>query len=815
MKKRIIIILSAIILFILAGTVYLNNIFLPRKIKSVLINILQEATDKKATIERVRFNIFKGLVLDNLVIYDRDKKIVALKEASCAFFLPAIFQKKIIIPVIHLRQMQVFLERRKDNAFNLKDLIAKKPVSGKSKFSIILYKLSVADSTIVFQDNSFTEPFNRTIDNLNLNVNFFLPAKVRFNLSIPRRGNDNLQVNVAGEYRFLQKELMGKAMLQGILPQEFAKYYQGYGLTIKSGNLDVILNFKANSDFLYLETEVEKRNLALARENISLLLQGKTNLKFSYNLKNKTYKLHGKTAVFDSSLLGLEKVGTLSDIKAELTFDESNVSCPQLNASIWGIPFTANFTLRDFNNPSWDARIFCRTGLERIKVILQDKFNLGIPVQVSGDGVFSLEIKNGSGQYPFQLRGLLELSNASLKIEKPGLIFQDIKGKLEFTPDSLNCAPLTFSYAGTPYRLEAVVENFKYPRVRMKLASEQLSMKSVFSVADKLIQINQGNVAIHNSRFLFAGRLDIANPYAIQADISGKAKIELTDILKFNLAFKDRLYQAAPEGTINARFRIKGNPQNFKSCSINADLWGAGVSLYGLKAKNLTMDYLQEDGAAAINSLHMNMYSGSVDTYVKINFNSKDYPYLANIAVSGLKIEELKQDTPAKNKDISGIITLGARLSGFLSDISRTNGGGKIMIKDGRIWNIDLFKGLGSIIFTQDFANIVFSEGACTFTIAERHLFTEDLLLKSNITDLSGSLNIGFDGSLSGSLDVQIIDEMVPITGTFRDLTTAIVGRSGRFGTIKISGTLKEPKYKFQTAVMDILKSIKKTLFGE
>jgi hypothetical protein len=149
------------------------------------------------------------------------------------------------------------------------------------------------------------------------------------------------------------------------------------------------------------------------------------------------------------------------------------------------------------------------------------------------------------------------------------------------------------------------------------------------------------------------------------------------------------------------------------------------------------------------------------------------------------------------------------KINGFSNDLSRLNGAGNIFITDGKLWELNLFKGLGSLLFARDFASIIFSEGSCGFLISDKHIFSDNLKLKSNIAELSGAVKIGFDNSIDASLNVNILDEMVPLSGTFKDITTAIIGQSGRFGVIKISGTLKEPKYKFQPAVADIIKGLK------
>lgn len=75
MKKKIIIILAILILIISLGIIYLNNVILPTKIKSLIVKGLEDATNKEVTLQSLQFSIFKGLVLRNLVIYDSEKTI--------------------------------------------------------------------------------------------------------------------------------------------------------------------------------------------------------------------------------------------------------------------------------------------------------------------------------------------------------------------------------------------------------------------------------------------------------------------------------------------------------------------------------------------------------------------------------------------------------------------------------------------------------------------------------------------------------------------------------------------------------------------
>jgi hypothetical protein len=212
--------------------------------------------------------------------------------------------------------------------------------------------------------------------------------------------------------------------------------------------------------------------------------------------------------------------------------------------------------------------------------------------------------------------------------------------------------------------------------------------------------------------------------------------------------------------------------------------------------------------------MDLSLYEGTIRSAASMNLISQNQPYWLTLDIQGVKLEKLKLDTKSKDRDIAGLVQAYAKINGFSSDLSRLSGAGWIKISEGRLWQLDLFKGLGKLLFIQDFSTIVFHEGFCTFSVKDRYISSDDLTLKSQITNLIGSVKLGFDSSIDAQLNVEVLDENVPLAGTFKDITTAIVGKAGRFGVIKISGTLKEPKYKFKTAVAvtDIIKGLKDIL---
>src|SRR3989339_373966 len=182
--KKISVILLSLLVLISCAIIYLNKVVLPVKIKALIIEAVEKQTGKRASLESVRFNLFKGLVLSGLNLYDGQQKLIGIKEASCSFLiLPILKEKKIIIPSLKIKEPYLYLERRLDNTFNLLDLIPKKTSpEGKQQFNFIVSGIRVLNGRVDFQDNAVSPAFSKSLDQITLNLSLSLPAGLRFNL---------------------------------------------------------------------------------------------------------------------------------------------------------------------------------------------------------------------------------------------------------------------------------------------------------------------------------------------------------------------------------------------------------------------------------------------------------------------------------------------------------------------------------------------------------------------------------------------------------------------------------------------------------
>jgi hypothetical protein len=359
------------------------------------------------------------------------------------------------------------------------------------------------------------------------------------------------------------------------------------------------------------------------------------------------------------------------------------------------------------------------------------------------------------------------------------------------------------------------VSSFRPLAVDLELVSKDLFLKGGFSFSGNLIKLTSLSGKYLNSAFAADGSIDIANLLNLTGQIDAGLNIDLRDLKTMFPKYQDRLSQIDLNGLIHVQLGIEGDLNDLKSSTLEAKFSSPAVSGYGLEAQDFFLNYRQKEAQAEISLMRLSLYDGTAELTAKMNLNSENFPFWLTLDLQGVRLEKLKLDTAAKDKDLAGILQAQAKINGFAKDILRLNGEGRINISEGKLWELNLFQGLGKLLFTKDFAQITFQEGSCGFIIRDKYISTDNLRLKSNLTDLSGAVKIGFDNSLAASLNVEVLDQTLPLSGTFQDVAKAIIGKAGRFGEIKISGTLKEPKYKFEPQVTDILQGLKDTIFGK
>ena len=795
-KKTLIVLIVILILAASFGIFYLNEVVLPTDVKAAIVGELRDATRKDVSLASIKFDIFKGLVLKDLAVYDGPSPVVSAKEISFGFLILPFFRREVIMPAIYIESPAIFLERRADNSINLADLIPKE-YAPKRNFRIIVRKIILKNAKVNFIDRTLEPAFTKDVGALDAFIYFSFPEKIEFDIGFA-------DADLSGEYLITEKELNLKAAVNNVPLKEFEKYYEKSGVSFNEGAADLNIKAQYKEGILSADVDASGKDLVFSQGPVSGKLDSNLKGNFQYSFTGKKFTYTGALSVNNLDLTGAPFAERIDGIKGEAAFSDSSLSSDKLSAKIFDMPVELKTNL---TSSLFDVYITSEMGLRPLQELLKDKFGITVPADLDGKGrvYLAMQYKLGTAEPP-AISGALDLSGGTIKWRKDKPPLEDINGVVGFTANHLTWSGLDVRYGDTDYTTSGTLTNFETPGVQMELASDDLKLKTVFAVNDKLVTLSRFAGRYKNSEFSIAGTVDLDLPSGpgMGADIRGNLDIDTGDLKSALKELKGKFERMKIGGRFRAEFGLSGNAKDLKYCSIDAKVTSNSFSLYDLKPTNLIIEYTQKSGVGLVTRIHSFLYGGTLDAAGKIDLAAKDMPYSFSADIKGVRLEKLKTDTVFKDKDIAGMIRLQTKISGFSDDLGRLTGSGRFAISNGKLWELNLFKGLGVLIFTSDFSEIIFRDGICNFEIKEKAVSTDDMRLKSDLINMYGSVKVDFSNNINASLKAEIPAEAME-PGVRKNIATAL----GKYSRIAIVGTLKEPKYQVRPDVAGVVEDIR------
>ena len=810
MKKIILSILILIILAISASIVYLNIVVLPVKVKAMIQKSIEDASGKSVSIGQVKVGLISGLVLRDISIGDEVSTMISAKEVFLRPFILPFLKKEFIVPVIRVKSPIINLERRPDGTFNIADLF-KDYSSTTGEFRVIIRRINIKDGRGSFIDNTFAEPFKKGVNGLNADIRFLLPSKIKFEADCDIPGGLSTIIGLWGEYSISDGSVVAKITLTDASPSEFAPYYKSFSINFSGGKADALLNLKYDKSILTADFDIRAKDMAFVKNDISAKLSSEIKADATYNFTNKELKYSGNMSVQNMEMDGIKELGKIESLKAEVKFTESSFHAKDIKAVVFGMPFSAEAYIPDYKAPLFIADIVSELSLGALREMLKDKFNILVPADIRGSGrlYFKWEVDlKDEGSAP-EINGYLDVENATVVFAKEKPPIEVASGQVQFTSKQLTWQGLEVKYRDTNYKSSGTLTNFEAPGVQVTINSRDLALEAAMALSGAAVSISKFKGKYLGTGFSLTGDIDMSDPAEVKGEINGAAETNIDEIKNIMKGSKDKLEKMKLSGALKVDFKLAGMLNDVKSCAIDAKIFSNSISIYDLKPLDVIIDYSQREGVGNMTRFHSFLYDGTVVASGRIDLNAASLPYSVNVDISGVKIEDLKAATAFKDKDISGTLQFQAHLEGLYEDFSRAVGGGKVEINNGKLWQLNLLQGLGNLIFSQDFSNIVFSDGGCSFVVKDKAIYTDDLVLRSKLLNIYGSVNISFDKYINASLRSEFTDDALA-SGSVSNAAANI----GQYTYVTIKGSLKEPKYAVRPDVPNIVQGIAEQMFN-
>jgi hypothetical protein len=188
-------------------------------------------------------------------------------------------------------------------------------------------------------------------------------------------------------------------------------------------------------------------------------------------------------------------------------------------------------------------------------------------------------------------------------------------------------------------------------------------------------------------------------------------------------------------------------------------------------------------------------------------------PYKIAVDIKNIDLKRLKEDTPLKAKDLSGLLSASYMGTGPLSNLNFSQGQGLISVKDGKLWQFDIFKGLAQLLFVPENQNITLDRAEGNFSVVSEKVLIKDALIKGNQVELTCNGAVGFRGDLDIDIVSKFAEGVIRSSDSFQKTVAAFLSQAEDFLTVKVTGTIKEPKYKIISKPLNVIEKTKNLIF--
>lgn len=389
-----------------------------------------------------------------------------------------------------------------------------------------------------------------------------------------------------------------------------------------------------------------------------------------------------------------------------------------------------------------------------------------------------------------------------------------LAGPLHFENDAISWTGLNIFYAGKKYVSSGSFKDFRNPAVELGVFSPELQLEASAESAQGVMTVKRIRAKYKESVLSCQGTINLSMPN-LPARLTASGDIELGYLVDSGIMTTTQARAVRPSGQVIVAMDFDGGLGAPGLATASGTLKSGAFSLYGLRGGNLSIKYRQAagKGEAFANCV---AYEGIVNTQTQIEFSQPRLPYSIGGSIEGLKIELLKMDTPAREKNLSGTLNLTESISGKIDGLCSLEGNGNISLKNGNLWQLDILAGLGQLLFPE-LGTLTFNQGYTDFTIKNGIVHATNLALVSDAIKLAGKADIGFDSSLNARISVQVSNQLIPRLGKLRALAGIILKQAtGHFVGAHITGSLQKPKYTLtQPIISDILDGLKRILTGK
>ncbi len=510
-----------------------------------------------------------------------------------------------------------------------------------------------------------------------------------------------------------------------------------------------------------------------------------------------------KAGLSAAEAVGVPRVDTAQDITVEVAYESGVFTFQEGKATVLGHPIKGEGHIRDKRLEASIAGTFPLADVTRF--LSQEVPWPGHEISGTADAVITFE-RTFETQEATRIAGEAVIHDIWLNLKQLDKTLSAETGTVQFDIPSqmVQWESDDIFYDNASYACLGTITDFSAPHISLDIKGPNLSLRADAAYCAPQVTFNDCSGRWHDSVFRFKGTWDKAEG---TVDVKGEAVVQLEDLGQLPETAPPVLKKIAGQGPCRVTASLKGPLKKPALWTLRADATSDAVRLAGYYIRDIAVAYEQAGRQGLIRDAAFTAYEGTGLIRGRLDLTQTPPAFALRGAIDGLDLERFKVDTPLRGRTFFGTLSLNVSTQGTIGDPKSITGGGHLTITNGNIWEFNPLRGLGSFLFVPHFSNIVFTTAEGDYYLREGSIETSNLTLKGRELDLLIEGKVGFGGEIDALVYTQAPlgpGEKIKVFA----LADQALTRTGNLTAIKITGTVKEPKYRLQNIGSNIIKKV-------
>lgn len=443
-----------------------------------------------------------------------------------------------------------------------------------------------------------------------------------------------------------------------------------------------------------------------------------------------------------------------------------------------------------------------------------------------GNAAFDLLVEGKPRQLTY--RGRIDLSNAKAAIPAWSKTISELNGPVLLDAGQIQLTRLNFQIDKEPFALTATITPDRTTKAQgtLEFGKGQCLVNARITPDD--ILVDEAFLRMEHTTLRLQGRISKKTGRPSNLDLKGNLQLEeLSTIPFFPAKFLELLN---PQGAASVNFNAKGLLNDLAGANVGGTIRADSLNIRSIPLEQLTCNIEQESRRLTLRIPSALAAGGKWSGNLTIGYEKAEHPYRLETDIVALQLERLAQVVPAwRGHSVAGRASGHLILTGQWEKRSTWQGEGWLNAQGSQLGDVPLLEKLfqngflgplASWLGLEPLRRAEITQASLRWNLANERIQSEDLRLVGTAANAAVVLyakgSVGFDQTLDLSVEPQLSEQIISqaqATGGVASVLKA-AGALDRFLQLvryRITGTIKEPKSKFQFTPKEMLRHLGET----